>query len=133
MGISAQNRVVSGPGQTETLRTNWWPALWVTLLFLASYAVVLGRLARQWLTDADMSHGMFVPMLVAYIVWEKRRELAAVKPSHNLFGLVLMAVAAVLLGVGPPALDTFASVTRVSFLLSLWGTLLYLIGFRGVR
>src|SRR6266567_4858013 len=133
MGISAQNRVVSGPGQTETLRTNWWPALWVTLVFLASYAVVLGRLARQWLTDSDMSHGIFVPMLVAYIVWEKRHELAAAKPSHNVFGLFLMLLGAALLCVGPPALDTFVSVTRVSFLLSLLGTLLYLRGFSSVR
>jgi exosortase len=133
MGISAQNRVVAGQGQTEALKTNWWPALWVTLLFLASYAVVLGRLAKQWLTDSDMSHGIFVPMLVAYIVWEKRHELAGAKPTHNVFGLLLMLIGAALLCVGPPTLDTFVSVTRVSFLLSLAGTLLYLRGFPSVR
>src|SRR5205085_3664621 len=128
-----QNGVVAGPGQTEALKTNWWPALWVTLLFLAAYAVVLSRLARQWLTDSDMSHGIFVPMLVAYIVWEKRHELAAVKPTHNIFGLLLMLIGGALLCVGPPTLDTFVSVTRVSFLLSLLGTVLYLRGFSSVR
>lgn len=112
---------------------SWRPAIWFILLFLASYAVVLGRLARQWLTDSDMSHGMFVPILAGYIVWRQRRELAAIQPTHNLFGLVLMIAGGALLCVGPPSLDTYASVTRIAFLISLVGALLYLQGFEAIR
>lgn len=133
MGTPAQNRIVLQGSAASALKTSWWPAIWFTLLFLASYAVVLGRLANQWLTDSDMSHGIFVPMLIGYIVWRKREELAAAKPSHNLFGLLLMLLGGALLCVGPPNLDTYATVTRASFVISLTGALLYLRGFATIR
>jgi exosortase len=133
MSTPAPNRIALPGSHAEPLKISWWPAFWVTLLFLISYAVVLGRLANQWLTDIDMSHGIFVPMLIGYIVWRKRGELAAVKPSPNLFGLALMLLGGALLCVGPPRLDTFASVTRMSFVISLVGAVLYLRGFPTLR
>jgi exosortase len=133
MSTPAPHHIVLEGSPAVALKPSWWPALWIASLFLASYAVVLSRLANQWMTDSDMSHGVFVPMLIAYIVWQKRRELAAVKASPNLFGLALMLLGGALLCVGPPSLDTFASVTRVSFVISLTGALLYLRGFATVR
>ena len=81
------------------------------------------------MTDADLSHGAFVPLLVGYIVWQRRDALRALKPSPSLFGLALMVLGAVLLCIGPPSLDTFAAVTRAAFMLSLIGTILYMRGF----
>jgi exosortase len=133
MGTPAQNRLVSQGNPAEAIRPNWLPAFGFAILFLVSYAFVLGRLAKQWLSDSDMSHGIFVPLLIGYIVWENRQRLAALEPVRNLFGLVLMLLAGVLLCVGPPNLDTFASVTRASFVISLVGALLYLRGFSTIR
>jgi len=128
MGIPAPNRIALEDSQARSFKTTWWPAFWFGLLFLATYAVVLGRMGMQWQTDSNMSHGVFVPMLVGYIVWRKRHQLAAAKVSHNLFGLALMLLGGALLCVGPPSLDTYATVTRIAFVLSLVGALLYLRG-----
>jgi exosortase len=133
MGTPIQNRIVSQPDQSAALESHWGMFAWFVGLMLVSYAVVLGRLAKQWMTDADMSHGVFVPLLVAYVVWDRRQALAALKPTHNLFGLVLMLAGAALLCTGPPGLDTFSTVTRAAFLLSLLGVLLYLRGFSTIR
>lgn len=133
MGTPVSGRIALDRSRDVAAAATWRPALWFILLFLASYAVVLGRLAKQWLTDSDMSHGIFVPMLIGYIVWRKREELAAVKASHNLFGLFLMLLGGALLCVGPPSLETYASVARVSFVISLLGALLYLKGFATIR
>jgi exosortase len=133
MATPSQNRIALAGAHPASVGANWRPAIWFILLFLASYAVVLSRLAKLWLTDSDMSHGMFVPILACYIAWRKREELAAVKPTHNLFGLLLMIVAGALLCVGPPSLDTYASVTRISFMMSLIGMLLFLLGFEAIR
>src|ERR1017187_772847 len=133
MSIPVQNRVVSRSDQAVAIESHWGTFAWFAGLMLLSYAVVLARLAKQWMTDADMSHGAFVPLLVAYIVWDRRHALAAVKPAHNLFGLVLMIAGAALLCTGPPGLDTFSTVTRAAFLLSLLGVLLYVRGFSTVR
>ena len=126
-------RVVSQASQPPGSAANWLPAFWFAALLLLSYAVVLGKLARLWVTDASMSHGAFVPLLVGYIVWERRHALAALQPAHNWFGLVLLVLGGLLLCVGPPGLDTFASLTRAAFWFSLLGSLLYMLGFSGLR
>jgi exosortase len=95
--------------------------------------VVLAKLAQQWLSDPDMTHGVFVPLLVAYIVWERRDVLWSVQPAHNPLGILLMLVGAFFLCIGPPGLDTYAAVTRVAFVLSAVGAVFWLRGWPTVR
>ena len=57
------------------------------ILLIACYAPLLAGLARQWATDPDMSHGFFVLPVVAFVVWRRRGELAAIKPVPNWWGL----------------------------------------------
>src|SRR5580658_11245083 len=60
------------------------------LLLLVSYVPVLLRLVRQWDSDPDMGHGFFVPVVACFIVWQKRRELLALTPSPNWWGLAVV-------------------------------------------
>lgn len=133
MASPSQDRIAFAGDHPLAVETNWRPAIWFILLFLASYAVVLVKLGKLWLTDSDMSHGMFVPILACYIAWRKREQLAAIRPTHNLFGLFLMIAGGALLCVGPPSLDTYATVTRIAFFMTLIGMLLYLLGFEAIR
>jgi colanic acid biosynthesis glycosyl transferase WcaI len=105
----------------------------VAAAFLLCYAVVVARLFSAWQQDANMSHGFFVPFLVAYAVWQERDALRRATPGTNWFGLVLMLFGAVLLCIGPPNLDTFALATRLAFVVSLVGVILFLRGFRTLR
>jgi exosortase len=130
---TANTRVIESRPEAGASTQQRWLLIWFGVLFLASYAVVLGRLAKQWVTDSDMSHGMFVPMLIAYIVWQRWPELVKSRTKHNLLGLVLMLIGAVLLCVGPPSLETFTSLRRLSLVFSLVGLLLYLRGVSSVR
>lgn len=107
--------------------------VFVALPFLLCYAVVLARLAETWVTDPYMNHGLFVPLLTAYAIWQEREALRRVVPTGNIFGLGLMAMGGVLLCMGPPGLDTFAFATRVAFVLSLVGAILYLRGLATIR
>jgi exosortase len=127
-----QSHTLAPPRLIDRTSPDWSHLFWFGLLLLASYAVVLFKLAHQWVTDADMPHGAFVPVLVGYIVWERRKQLLAVKVSHNVFGLVLMLLGAFLLCIGPPGLDTFAAVSRVAFLLSVLGTVIFLRGWKTI-
>jgi exosortase len=117
----------------KTRREDWIVIIWFSSLLLVSYAVVLARTAKLWMEDLNMSHGIFVPVLVAYMIWQERDVLRAVKPSHNAYGLVLMLMGGSLLCMGPPGLDTFAIATRLAFMCSLTGTILYLRGFATIR
>src|ERR1700722_19047622 len=129
MSTSLEHHAIRENQHPGPVFQEWWPTAWFGALLAVSFAVVLGRLAKMWMTDADLSHGAFVPLLVGYIVWQRRAALQAVKPAHSLFGLFLMVLGAVLLCIGPPSLDTFAVVTRAAFMISLIGTILYLRGF----
>ena len=42
------------------------------------------------LSDEDMGHGFFVPVIAGYIVWQRRDELSRLKPEPNHWGLVLI-------------------------------------------
>jgi exosortase len=109
-------------------RSVWLPLAWFGGLLGLSYAIPLARLAEQWFTNEDMGHGVFVPVLVGYIVWQRRAHLLATPAIPTWWALPLMILGGALLCVGPPSLPTFASVTRVGLLFSLTGTILFLGG-----
>jgi exosortase len=67
------------------------------------------------------------------MIWHERHRIRAVKLAPNRIGLPLMVIGGALLCVGPPALDTYASVARLAFAFSLVGSILYLCGFTTLR
>jgi exosortase len=86
------------------------------------------RLTTVWLEDDNMSHGLFVPIAAAYIIWTKRGLLAQIKPKPNYWGLPLVLFGFLTLCVGPPSLPTWVFIVRCSFLFSLVGCILFLGG-----
>ena len=48
------------------------------------YWPVLVRLFWQWNNDDDMGHGMFVPVLSAYIAWQLRDRFRDCAQPHRL-------------------------------------------------
>ncbi len=129
------DRNVSGSieGASPPAHTSWLPLLWFGGLLSLSYLFVLARLGHQWFTDDDMSHGMFVPPLVAYIVWQRWETLRCLPSRANSWGLLLMLAGAGMLCVGPPSLPTFVFMSRVGFVLSLVGVVLFMRGVPTLR
>ena len=122
----------STQGDAASSQRPWLSLLWFGGLLAISYAFVLSRLAQQWFTDDDMSHGMFVPPLVAYIVWQRWSVLRKLPAVSNAWGALLMALGACMLCIGPPSLPTFVFMSRVGFVFSLVGLVLFLRGSRTV-
>jgi exosortase len=98
----------------------WAQIAWFGALALVCYAPVLARLVRQWATDDDMSHGFFVPLIAAFIVWQRREELAAIKPRPNWWGLVVVLYGAFQLLVA--TLGAELSMARAAFVITLIGS-----------
>src|ERR1700722_2309667 len=69
---------------------SWTTIAWVSILLAACYAPVLTVLVRQWNDDADMGHGFFVPVIAAWIAWQKRDQIADKLPAPNWWGLAIM-------------------------------------------
>jgi len=118
----------------ETPKKNslpWNGIAWFGALLLAVYAPVLKNLIRQWNNDPDMGHGFFVPAVVAYIIWQDRDELSAMKPEPNLWGLLVIAWGAAQLLVATLGTELFTA--RMSFVVTLVGIIWTLGGTRMLR
>jgi len=117
-------------GQRAT-RFSWFALAWLGALLLASYAPVLLRLVRQWDSDPDMGHGFFVPVVAGFIVWQNRRELLALTPSPNWWGLAVVLYGALQLYVATLGAELFLA--RTAFVISVIGIVLLLGGTGYVR
>lgn len=104
----------------------WAAMAWFAALLLICYVPVLKALIHNWWTDGDMGHGFFVPLVSGYILWQRRAELAAVRPQPSYWGLSAIVIGAVLMVVGTLGAQIF--VARVAFLISLFGVVYFLGG-----
>ena len=107
-----------------------WPTI-LSGLVLLLYAPVLKSLVSQWWSDSDYSHGFFVPLFSAYILWHQRQRWmkTEIKPSN--FGLLVMLGAIGLLLLGSLGAELFTS--RFSLLALLTGMILFLGGWKFLR
>src|SRR5450755_43896 len=84
----------------ETARMPWTAIAWFGVLLIVCYAPVLYRLVSQWANDDDMGHAFFVPVVSAFLVWQRRAEISAVTPVPNYWGLVLVILGALQMMLG---------------------------------
>jgi exosortase len=100
--------------------------------FAAAYGAVLARLARDWGTDDNFSHGFLIVPLAVYFAWERRDRLvraAAGSPSN--LGLVVVLGSLFLLVAGVLGAELF--LTRISLLGALAGSVLFIMGWRALK
>ena len=110
----------------------WWgQAAALALLVGLLYHDVLTRLVLQWINDPNFSHGFFVPLFSAYILWERRRQLAEIEIQPSWMGLLVMAGALSILVVGVLGAELFLS--RISLVLLLAGLVIQLLGWNWFR
>ncbi len=119
------------PQESTDHRIWWLQAVLLTVVVGFLYYKVLGRLVLDWWTDPNFSHGFLVPAFSAFIIWQKRKELAGMKPKPSWFGLVVVAGSLAGLVVGTLGVEFFLQ--RSSFVFLLAGLIIYFLGWRHFR
>jgi len=130
---SAVNHVVAPVGDAPSSNDNsaWLSLGWFFGLLVLCYAPVLARLVEQWNNDEDMGHGFFVPLIAAYIAWQKRDKLVGRTLKPNYLGLVVVVFAAVQMYIGVLGAELFLS--RTAFVEAVIGAVLFLGGTYALR
>ena len=105
---------------------DWSPVAWFGLLLAICYAPILTALVKNWNDDADMGHGFFVPIIAAYIAWQKRPEIAGLTPRPNWWGLAIVVYGAFQMYIATLGAELFLA--RTSFVISIIGMVLLLGG-----
>ncbi|MFN0279146.1 MAG: exosortase C-terminal domain/associated protein EpsI [Pyrinomonadaceae bacterium] len=100
--------------------------------FTFLYATVLAKLGRDWWSDENYSHGLLVPFVIAFIVWNEWATLknAAQKGAIWLGGCISI-LAILLLFAGTLGAELFT--TRISLVMMLAGIIIYLYGTKILR
>jgi len=115
---------------TPEKRPIWQTAVLIALI-LWVYAPILGRLCQQWWSDPNFSHGFFVPAFSMFVVWQNRKELAAVLPAPSSWGLPLILFSLLTLILGVFGAELFLS--RISLVLLIAGMVIFLRGWGTLR
>jgi exosortase len=95
------------------------------------YAPVLSRLALQWVHDPDASHGFFVPLFAAYMVWERWPAVTALRGEPSWWGVPWLVVGLGVMAVGVVGAELFLA--RISLLIVLGGLVVMFLGWNHLR
>ena len=108
-----------------------WQLLVLSGIILWLYRSILIHLVGQWWHDPNFSHGFFVPLFSALVIWQERNTLARLRPQPSWSGLLIAAFAMCTLVVGQLGAELFLS--RFSLLLLLAGLIVLFCGWAYFR
>jgi exosortase len=108
-----------------------WRTAILLILIAWLYAPIAGRLVHQWSTDPNFSHGFFVPAFSAFVVWQDRVRLAALRRAPSTWGLPIILVSVFLLLLGVFGAELFLS--RISLVILIAGMVIFFLGWEMLR
>ena len=103
----------------------WMVGIFVLLIYVPSF---LWMWDRWFARDSYYSHGILIPFVTAFLIWQKRDILRSIKPETSVWGLRLF-----FLGI---AIHLFSALFRVYFssgfsmIIVLYGLILHFYGFK---
>ena len=106
-------------------------ALLATVLLGYLYADSLAFLFRHWIGSEDYSHGMFVPLISLFLIWQARHRIAVAGIENSWWGLAVISAGLFLYWIGEFA--TLYVLQHVSLWMVIVGLVIALIGVRGAR
>ncbi|MCU1260515.1 MAG: eight transrane protein EpsH [Bryobacterales bacterium] len=108
-------------------RITWLLCGLLGVLLLAVYFPTLKWTLQVLLSSDDMAHGLFAPLLAAYIVWQKRAAILADPAAPNVWGVVIIVLAGIAGVIA--SLGTSSTLLRFAFMASLAGCIVLAGGF----
>lgn len=103
----------------------------LTVLIGFSYNRILAELVLNWWNDPNFSHGFFVPLFSAFVIWQRRTRLGGLPAAPSWYGLAVIGGALAVLVVGVLGAELLLS--RSSFVLLLAGLVICFWGWRHFR
>jgi len=96
------------------------------LLWFVLFIPVYPSLIYTWLNNSNDSHGMLVPLISAYLIWQKRSDLQKTPVSVNGWGVVILCISLILYMLSIAGYMVFVSRSMIVF--SLIGLVLFNFG-----
>jgi exosortase len=126
--VSVPEPIMVSPPEARLSR---WYVGALVILGASLYAPIIVRLVRQWWSDPNFSHGFFVPVFSAFVLWQNRKRLSAITPAPSTWGLPLIAISLAMLLVGTFGAELFLS--RLSLIVLMTGMVIFFLGWATLR
>jgi exosortase len=108
-----------------------WQIVALVALLLWLYGSTLLHLVAQWWRDPNFSHGFFVPLFSAFVIWQTRGQMSRLPVRPLWSGLGFLAFALVMLIIGQMGAELFLA--RFSLLIALAGLIVLFLGWSYLR
>ena len=129
--VQTEVSTASRPFPLFTSPTSWQLGI-LAALTLWLYSSTLFHLVGQWWNDPNFSHGFFVPLFSAFVLWQERDRLARILPRRPSWsGVVVLLLGLAILMVGRMGAELFLE--RSSLLLVLAGVVIIFYGWNLFR
>src|SRR5580700_6000613 len=109
----------------------WTAIVWFTALLILASFPTLKYLVQIWATDEDVGHGFFVPVVAAWIAWQRKDQILSMQLKPAWWGVGVMIWGAAQGYLGTLGAEQFLQ--RTSVLIVLVGMLLVIGGTPLVR
>lgn len=127
-----QSEIRSGTGGASPLSFGSWAALILALaLALFVYADTLSFLLDNWLYDENYSHGLFIPAISLFLIWNARHELQPHIGMGSWWGVGIVLTAGMLFVIGEAG--TLHFLLHISFWMLVVGLTVCVVGVQGAR
>jgi exosortase len=96
------------------------------------YFTVLEKLGRDWWHDENYSHGLLIPFVIGYILWQERKRFQAAQTRPAVwFGAIGVTISLLALWAGTAGAELFLQ--RISLVVMLASVVIFFWGFRLLR
>lgn len=119
---------VAGMAHNNLFNNNSVKIKLATLLafWLACFFPVYPSLIHTWLNNSNNSHGILVPLICLYLIWQKKDKLRQIKISTSMWGAVILIISIMLYLLSYAG--QVAVISRSMVALSLIGLLWFTLG-----
>lgn len=113
------------------------PLFWISfvalamLFVLALYKHGLNRMVDYWFTVEEYSHGVMIPFITAFLVWQKKNVLERICFDGSWAGVAVTLAGAVIIVLGNIAAITI--IMQYGFVVALAGLVFSYMGWRGFK
>ena len=121
------------PMRASTSRAPYWWALVIigVVIAIVAFSGSLSELVKRWIAQEEYSHGFFIPVIAAWLLWTRREALMNSVGPPSWAGLALILLAGVMLIIGE--LSAFFMLAQLGFIVALLGIALAFGGYSFLR
>jgi exosortase len=121
--VESENSSLTGAKNKMVLASLFLFSIWFSIFY-----PVYPELFSTWMNHSNNSHGILVPIISVFLIWQKRKELSREKIGSSAWGAVILIVSICLYIIAYAG--AIAVVSRAMIVFSLMGLILFNFGRR---